>query len=122
MRTLTSGCNSTSRQVKINHVGRTADIESYGAVARHDLLRPRANGLLEKVDSLTFFDNKKVRYLWTPDAAAFVRVSSFDKNIECTFFHSQRGLCREEEQRRRVLYGNNEIEVRVQTVLQIVSS
>jgi cation-transporting ATPase 13A3/4/5 len=105
---------------KINNEGRPADIESYGAVATHDLLRPRPNGLFEKVESITFFDNKKVRYLWSPDAGKFVRVSSFDKNIPCAYFHTQNGLSRDEQDRRRVLFGNNEIEVRVQTIFQIL--
>ena len=119
VQTLQSKSFSKSK-FKINSEGRPTDVESYGAVATHDLLRPRPNGLFEKVDCLTFFDNKKLRYLWAPDVNKFLKVASFDKNIECVYFHSQHGLTTEEQSRRRILYGNNEIEVRVQTILQIL--
>lgn len=111
---------SLSSKYKINSEGRPTDIESYGATATHDLLRPRPNGLFEKVDCLLFFDNKKLRYLWTPEANKFLKVTAFDKNIDCVYFHSQNGLSSDEQNRRRVLYGNNEIEVRVQSIFQIL--
>ena len=105
---------------KINHKDKLADIESYGAVSTPDLLRPLPNGLFEKVDSFRFFDNKKIRYLWTPEVDKFMRVKSFDEDIDCAYFHSQTGLTTDEQNRRRVLYGTNEIVVQVQSVFQIL--
>lgn len=108
------------KKFRINGVDKASDIESYGAVSTPELLRPRPNGKFEMVDSLRLFDCKKVRYLWTPESCLFTRVVAFDKNIDCAYFHNQRGITAEEQKRRSVLYGKNEIQVRVQTVVQIL--
>lgn len=101
------------------------DIESYGALGstpRHDhLLLPKEDGSFESVDSITFFDNKKVRYIWSPERKNFVKVPSLDSlELECSFFHRLEGLTPEEQDKRRFLYGPNEIEVKVQSILEIL--
>lgn len=115
---MSRGCSA--KKFRINNMDKLADIESYGAVSSPELLRPRSNGKFEKVDSLRLFDCKKVRYLWTPETGLFVRVSAFDKNIDCAYFHTQKGITIDEQKRRSILYGKNEIEVRVQSVVQIL--
>jgi len=112
VRTITS-CGSASKKENL-------DIEFYGAVGTNKLLRPKEDGSFESVESLTFFDNKKVRYIWCPEVDGFVKVASLDKNVESSFFHHQEGLSIEEQEKRRVLYGKNEIEVKVQSILEIL--
>ena len=106
--------------LRSNQKKRRKDIEYYGSVIKHDLLRPKDNGTFESVDILTYFDNKKVRYIWSPENDAFTKVASLDKNVECSFFHRQEGLSVQEQEKRRVLYGKNQIEVKVQSILEIL--
>lgn len=96
------------------------EIEYYGSVCSRELLRPRGNGTFETVETLTYFDNKKLRYIWNAYDEVFTKVPSLDNDIEVNYFYRQDGLPVSEQEKRRILYGNNEIEVRVQSVLQIL--
>ncbi|KAH9529860.1 hypothetical protein DERF_003718 [Dermatophagoides farinae] len=81
---------------------------------------PKANGQFEYVDSIIYFENKKVRYVWDNDSKEFYKVRGLDKDIKCTYFYNQKGLTASEQKQRRKIYGLNEIEVTVQTVMQIL--
>lgn len=56
------------------------------------LQRPAGNGTFESVTSLTYFDNKKVRYIWQDEKKEFVKLTGLDKNVPCTYFYQQHGL------------------------------
>ena len=115
-----SKIHSQSRKRTGKSNSKSFDIEYYGSVASPELLRPKCNGSFEPVDSLTYFDNKKLRYIWTPTDESFKKVPSLDRDIELNYFYRQEGLPSSEQEKRRILYGNNEIEVRVQSILQIL--
>ncbi|UXI19428.1 aspartate aminotransferase [Sarcoptes scabiei] len=84
------------------------------------ILLPGSNGCFNKVDSMIYFENKKVRYVWDKDLKEFVKIRGLDRNIKCTYFYNQKGLQEKEQSLRRKIYGLNKIEVNVQSVWQIL--
>lgn len=65
-------------------------------------MRPRGEGGFESVDTLTFFENKKVRYVWYEKAGDFFKVNGIDKDIECCRFYELSGLTAYEQANRSV--------------------
>lgn len=65
-----------------------------------ELLKP--NGQFEKVNSIVYFDNKKVRYVWDDDLKEFVKVTGLEKNVYCTYFYTQKGLDANRQKQRSV--------------------
>ena len=61
---------------------------------------PGLNGEFEHASSITYFENKKVRYLWDKNQKEFCRVKGLDKDLKCTYFYTQKGLSSEEQKRR----------------------
>lgn len=61
---------------------------------------PKANGQFEYVDSIIYFENKKVRYVWDNDSKEFYKVRGLDKDIKCTYFYNQKGLTASEQKQR----------------------
>ena len=83
-------------------------------------MRPKSNGVFEPVDELVYFDSKKIRYIWNPEGENYIKVESLDVNTECSTFHRLNGLTTQEQEKRRILYGTNEIKVEVQSILSIL--
>ncbi|EEC19003.1 cation-transporting ATPase fly, putative, partial [Ixodes scapularis] len=77
-------------------------------------------GAFETTESLVFFENKKVRYLWDHDLKVFTRLRGFDRNVPCSYFHQQKGISLQEQLVRRVLFGDNVISVQIQSVFRIL--
>lgn len=61
---------------------------------------PKSNGQFEMVDSIIYFENKKVRYVWDNDSKEFYKVRGLDKDIKCTYFYNQKGLTALEQKQR----------------------
>lgn len=64
------------------------------------LVRPKANGVFERTTSLTFFENKKVRYIWDNENKDFSKVKGLDSDIFCSYFYQQKGLNLDEQNKR----------------------
>ena len=45
---------------------------------------PKANGNFENVNSILYFENKKVRYIWDNDVRELIKLHGLDKDIKCT--------------------------------------
>lgn len=88
----------------------------------HWITVPRPCGDFEHVSSITYFENKKVRYIWDRNQKEFCKLGGLDKDIKCTYFYQQKGLSAEHQKRRQVVYGLNQIVVNVQTVFGILIS
>lgn len=54
-------------------------------------------GSLQPAESLVYFENKKMRYIWDADAKAFSRLRGFDRNVPCSYFHQQKGISLQEQ-------------------------
>lgn len=84
------------------------------------LVRPGPEGQFKITDSLLYFDNKKVRYIWDSTLKIFVKLRGLDKNVPCSFFHHQTGLSALDQVYRRILYDDNNIVVHVQSIIHIL--
>lgn len=89
---------------------------------QHWITVPRPYGVFEHVSSITYFENKKVRYIWDRNAKEFLKLGGLDREIKCTYFYQQKGLSAEHQRRRQVVYGLNQIVVTVQSVYGILIS
>lgn len=64
------------------------------------LVRPKPNGAFEPTYSLTYFENKRVRYIWDNEKRQFSGVKGLDSDIFCSYFYQQKGLSIEEQNKR----------------------
>lgn len=96
--------------------------------------------MFESSDSLRYFDNKKIRYLWNFENLEFEKLYGLDRNVVCSAFYQQNGLTANEQLKRLYkkvcfknilnikskqifrteLFGENTIEVKVQSILEIL--
>jgi hypothetical protein len=56
--------------------------------------------VFESSDSLRYFDNKKIRYLWNFENLEFEKLYGLDRNVVCSAFHQQNGLTADEQLKR----------------------
>lgn len=82
------------------------------------------DGLLtteEATYKVRFFENKKIRYIWDEDDGNFVRLRGFDKNVTFSKLKTMtNGLSKNEQWRRRQLFGENAIHIEIQPYLRIL--
>lgn len=88
-------------------------------VKEQKLLWPGPQGKLQEVDSIQFFENKKIKYLWDSKTKEYVKLRGLEL-VPCSYFYQQRGLLVSEQCQRNVLYGNNLISVPVQSVMKLL--
>lgn len=62
----------------------------------------------------------KLTYIWDDEKHAFMKLAGFDKGITREELHSFSGQSQEKQVIKRIIYGNNEISVPVQTVLTLL--
>jgi cation-transporting ATPase 13A2 len=75
----------------------------------------------EGAEGIRYFENKKNRYVWHDDENNFIKLRGFDKGM--TFSGLQKmtgGLGKEEQARRRKLFGDNAIHVEVLPYMKIL--
>ncbi|KAM7310544.1 polyamine-transporting ATPase 13A3 [Ixodes scapularis] len=99
---------------------RLEDFSPDGPNEMKELVTLKPGGAFETTESLVFFENKKVRYLWDHDLKVFTRLRGFDRNVPCSYFHQQKGISLQEQLVRRVLFGDNVISVQIQSVFRIL--
>lgn len=59
-----------------------------------------SDGTFKDVDCVTYFENKKVRYIWVEEKQEFVKLTGLDVNVDCSFFYKQKGLSSSEQEKR----------------------
>lgn len=62
-----------------------------------ELVTLKPGGSLQPAESLVYFENKKIRYIWDADTKAFSRLRGFDRNVPCSYFHQQKGISLQEQ-------------------------
>lgn len=68
-----------------------------------------------------FFENKKIRYIWDDEEGNFVRLRGFDKNVTFSKLQSMtKGLSKLESGRRMQLFGENAINIEIQSYFKIL--
>ena len=82
---------------------------------------PRQEGLggvFKTVPEIRYFNCKKARFYWDPEVKQFLKVEGLEKGATSQLLHSSvQGLSLEEKEKRRFLYGKNEIIVPMESLL-----
>ena len=75
-------------------------------------------GSFKKVAVVRYFNWKKARFYWDPDLGRFLKVEGVEREATFQGLHSSvAGLSDEEKSKRRILYGKNEIEVPMESLI-----
>ncbi|GAB6018631.1 hypothetical protein CHUAL_000313 [Chamberlinius hualienensis] len=114
--------SSSEADVEIKGSGGTIlrDVSSNvtATTTSNKLVLPSTEGKLIDVEEIRYFENKKIKYVWTNDAE-FLKMNGLD-SVNLSYFYQQRGLSVSEQSRRRVAFGSNSIEVPVHSVLMLL--
>ncbi|GLG93617.1 Cation-transporting ATPase [Gryllus bimaculatus] len=79
-----------------------------------------SGGHFKEIPVLRMFHCKKLRYVWDPENAEFLRLQGLDNHVSTTILHCQGGVTVKEQLLRRVVYGSNEIVVPVRGVITLL--
>ncbi|GFO45210.1 cation-transporting ATPase, partial [Plakobranchus ocellatus] len=63
---------------------------------------------------------KRVKYIWDPETHGYIPLRGLDKDHKLSYFHTATGLSVRDQQKRRVLYGLNNIDVHVTPVVLLL--
>ena len=61
---------------------------------------PKFNGEFVSTEELRYFENKRIRYLWSQENNKFEKVYGLDRNILCSAFSQKNGLTDEQQLQR----------------------
>ncbi|KYB27139.1 polyamine-transporting ATPase 13A3 [Tribolium castaneum] len=78
------------------------------------------DGTRKRLTQVRIVRCKKLTYIWDEEKYKFIKLSGLDKGIACREFHEQKGYKKEEQNRRRITYGTNEINVPVQSIVTLL--
>lgn len=73
-----------------------------------------------EVDSVRFFVCKKLRYIWDVDSLSFCKLKGLDVDVPSVMIHRLKGITNYVRSIRRMVYGNNQIDVPVKGVLTLL--
>ncbi|KYN32967.1 putative cation-transporting ATPase 13A3 [Trachymyrmex septentrionalis] len=73
-----------------------------------------------EVPSITFFNCKKLTYVWDPERSEFLKLRGLDIDVLTSTLHQVQGLSSQEQYMRRNVYGNNEIVIPVKSILRLL--
>ncbi|XP_067828171.1 polyamine-transporting ATPase 13A3-like [Heptranchias perlo] len=69
-----------------------------------------------------YFIHQNMKYLWSPRALAFRRLSALEEGVPCSVIHSRHsnGLGQPKKDFRKLFYGENQIDVKVPSIPQLL--
>ncbi|XP_070508249.1 polyamine-transporting ATPase 13A3 isoform X2 [Chironomus tepperi] len=70
-----------------------------------------SDGKFQQVESVRLFICKKLRYIWEVDSSSFVKLRGLDENVPSVTIHKHRGISDLTRSIRRLVYGDNKIDV-----------
>ena len=73
-----------------------------------------------EVDSVRFFICKKLRYIWDVDSLSFCKLKGLDVDVPSVMIHRLKGISNYIRAIRRMVYGNNQIDVPVKGVMTLL--
>ncbi|RXG69550.1 putative cation-transporting ATPase 13A3, partial [Armadillidium vulgare] len=82
------------------------------------LIIPTASGQMKDVKEIKWFNCKKLSYLWDSETESFYRISGLDQTL--SDLHGYQGFSWNEQLRRRIVYGENDIKVPVTPILKLL--
>lgn len=77
-------------------------------------------GEVSRTDCYRYFTHRKLRYVWYKRYNRFRRLLNADHNVLSGHYHKFSAIDSEEAERRRTVYGLNEIEVTLKPILHLV--
>ncbi|OWF41075.1 probable cation-transporting ATPase 13A3 [Mizuhopecten yessoensis] len=72
------------------------------------------------IDFSRYFITKKEKYIWNDETNVFQKMKGLEDNTDCSFFHKLEGLSKDQQQERRIRFGENSIRVHVSPVIEII--
>ena len=72
------------------------------------------------MDSVRYFICKKLRYIWDVQSSSFCKLKGLDVNVPSLILHRQKGISNYTRNRRRLVYGNNQINVPIKGILTLL--
>ena len=72
------------------------------------------------MESIRIFKVKQLRYVWDVQSSAFVKLRGLDTNVPSVFLHQQKGLTKDDQYARRLVYGSNQISIPLKGVLTLL--
>ncbi|KAK3867069.1 hypothetical protein Pcinc_027432 [Petrolisthes cinctipes] len=81
---------------------------------------PTPNGDIKEMDKARIFTCKKNVYIWDAETESFYRLRGLDVGQTGESLHQHRGMSWIEQARRRLIYGENSIKVRITPILHLL--
>ncbi|XP_054266144.1 polyamine-transporting ATPase 13A3-like isoform X1 [Macrosteles quadrilineatus] len=79
-----------------------------------------AKSAIKEVEEIRAIWVKKLCYIWDEDKNSFLKLVGLDQGVTKSQLHEYHGLDHKEQYMRRVIYGKNEILVKLQTILTLI--
>lgn len=74
-----------------------------------------SDGKFQQVEYVRFFICKKLRYVWDVESMSFTKLMGLDLNVPSVTIHKQRGISDFTRSIRRLVYGDNKIDVQIKS-------
>ncbi|XP_070560600.1 polyamine-transporting ATPase 13A3-like isoform X8 [Ptychodera flava] len=101
-----------------NHVSKVQrlTIDKDSGLTREDIKLMLRKDVLVNSHEFRFFRYQKLKYIWNPTDGVFSKLRALDDGVKSyEFFQQLQGLSEDEQRKRRFLYGENVINIRVRS-------
>lgn len=78
------------------------------------------HGIFRELSQLLFFTCKKVTYVWDDEKREFMKLKGLDQGVSSEVLHRSKPLSKDEQFMRRMVYGENQINVPESSILQLL--
>lgn len=72
------------------------------------------------IDSVRLFKCKQLRYVWDAQTSTFTKLKGLDFNVPSVVLHQQKGLTKDDQYARRLVYGYNKIAIPLKSVMTLL--
>ncbi|KAF2362000.1 P-type ATPase subfamily V [Trinorchestia longiramus] len=117
---LTGGVAMTDGEAVGNRVSqRHTDTPTMGETLR-TILVPNSKGVFKETTEVRLFRCKKNTFLWDAEEKTFYKLPELGAGHPTSYLHTYAGLSWQEQARRRIVYGSNDIHVPVTPVIKLL--
>ncbi|KAG8298206.1 hypothetical protein J6590_018610 [Homalodisca vitripennis] len=78
------------------------------------------NSAIREVKEVCMIRIKKLSYIWDDEKKSFLKVVGLDQGVTKNKLHEYRGYDYQEQYKRRIIYGKNEILVQIQSIAKLI--
>lgn len=72
------------------------------------------------MESIRIFKCKQLRYVWDVQTGSFIKLKGLDTDVPSILLHQQKGLNKDDQYSRRLVYGSNQISIPLKSVLTLL--